>query len=108
MVKSAWSPSDGRGIARGPVYHPDMGEDFLQARLDAREEPRNESSFRIADGRWMRVRENRMTDGSRVLLTFKGPVQPSATMKVREEIETEVGDTTALILERLGDSGKLC
>ena len=56
------------GIARGPVYHPDMGEDFLRNRLAARGEPRNEASFRIADGRWMRVRENRMADGSRVLL----------------------------------------
>src|SRR4051812_14026315 len=56
------------GLARGPVYHPDMGDDFLRSRLAAREEPRNESSFRIADGRWMRVRENRMQDGSRVLL----------------------------------------
>ena len=56
------------GIARGPVYHPDMGDNFLARRLSARGEPKNESSFRIADGRWMRVRENRMQDGSRVLL----------------------------------------
>ncbi|WP_297977388.1 PAS domain S-box protein, partial [uncultured Amaricoccus sp.] len=56
------------GIARGPVYHPDMGEDFLEQRLAMRMERRNESVLRIADGRWMRVRENRMPDGSRVLL----------------------------------------
>jgi len=37
------------------------------------------------------------------LLTFKGPVLP-ATMKLREEIETEVSDPAALLalLERLG------
>ncbi|MFO1208284.1 MAG: PAS domain S-box protein [Amaricoccus sp.] len=56
------------GIARGPVYHPDMGADFLDQRLARRDELHGESAFRIADGRWMRLRENRMEDGSRVLL----------------------------------------
>lgn len=37
------------------------------------------------------------------LLTFKGPVQP-ATMKLREEIETVVGDGT-LMLRLLGELG---
>ena len=42
-------------------------------------------------------------DGGRSLLTFKGPVQPRA-MKVREELETVVGDGTLLLqmLEELG------
>ena len=42
-------------------------------------------------------------DGGRSLLTFKGPVQPSV-MKVREELETIVGDGHLLlrILEELG------
>ena len=42
-------------------------------------------------------------DGSRTLLTFKGPQQPS-TVKAREEIETETADDRDLIaiLERLG------
>ncbi len=56
------------GIARGPVYHPDMGDDFLEQRLARRAGPRSEHAMRIADGRWMRVRDNRMEDGSRVLL----------------------------------------
>ena len=40
---------------------------------------------------------------SRVVLTFKGPVQPSS-MKLREEIETDVSDgaSLGLLLERLG------
>lgn len=44
----------------------------------------------------------RMESG-RSLLTFKGPVQPSA-MKLREELETIVGDGTLMlrILEELG------
>jgi len=42
-------------------------------------------------------------DGGRSLLTFKGPVQP-ALIKVREELETIVGDGHLLlrILEELG------
>jgi len=47
----------------------------------------------------LRVRQ----DGGRSVLTFKGPVQPAA-VKVREEIETVVGDGTVLmrILSELG------
>jgi adenylate cyclase class 2 len=42
-------------------------------------------------------------ESSKSLLTFKGPVQPS-NMKLREELETVVGDGTLLlrILEELG------
>src|SRR5437868_11947402 len=40
----------------------------------------------------LRVRQ----DGGRCLLTFKGPVQPAA-VKVREELETIVGDGTLLM-----------
>ena len=56
------------GIARGPVYHPEMGEDFLGQRLAMRQARHSEHAMRIADGRWMRVRDNMMEDGSRVLL----------------------------------------
>ena len=47
------------------------------------------------------LRVRREPDGG--FLTFKGPVQPS-TMKVREEIETAIGDAGAMltILESLG------
>src|SRR5438034_182153 len=47
----------------------------------------------------LRVRQ----DGSRSLLTFKGPVQPAA-VKVREELETVVGDGT-LLMRLLGELG---
>jgi adenylate cyclase class 2 len=50
-------------------------------------------------GSLLRVR----IESGRALLTFKGPVQPSA-MKVREELETVVGDGQVLLrmLEELG------
>jgi adenylate cyclase, class 2 len=47
----------------------------------------------------LRVRQ----DGGRSVLTFKGPVQPAA-VKVREEIETVVGDGTVL-MRMLGELG---
>ena len=47
----------------------------------------------------LRVRQ----DGGRSLLTFKGPVQPAA-VKVREEIETLVGDGT-ILMRILGELG---
>ena len=42
-------------------------------------------------------------DGSRCMLTFKGPTQPGP-MKLREELETSAGDADVLhrILDRLG------
>jgi PAS domain S-box-containing protein len=57
------------GEAGGAIYHPEMGEDFIERRLRLRETPRTEHAHRIADGRWIRIRENRGPDGSRVLVT---------------------------------------
>jgi PAS domain S-box-containing protein len=56
------------GLARGPVYHPDMGPDYA-GRLAAGRRERAEREHKQADGRWVRVREARMPDGGRVLLT---------------------------------------
>ena len=47
----------------------------------------------------LRVRQ----DGGRSILTFKGPVQPAA-IKIREEVETGVGDGT-LLMRILGELG---
>ncbi|MFO1039845.1 MAG: PAS domain S-box protein [Geminicoccaceae bacterium] len=57
------------GIEIGPVYHPDMGEDFPKRRFAVRGTERSEHEQRIIDGRWLRLRESRMPDGGRVLLT---------------------------------------
>ena len=57
------------GLARGPVYHPDMGPDYATRRLASRDEPLTEREHKHIDGRWVRIREARMPDGGRVLLT---------------------------------------
>ena len=57
------------GLERGPIYHPDMGPDYALRRLATRCEERTEREHKHADGRWVRVREGRMPDGGRVLLT---------------------------------------
>jgi adenylate cyclase class 2 len=68
---------------------------------------------RLQDDRLLDTADNRLqqqrsvlrvrTESGQSLLTFKGPVQPSA-MKLREELETAVGDGPLLlrILEALG------
>ena len=57
------------GLALGPIYHPDMGEDYVERRLALHAQDEYESEHKIIDGRWVRVRESRMADGGRVLLT---------------------------------------
>ncbi|HMR32681.1 MAG TPA: PAS domain S-box protein [Geminicoccus sp.] len=57
------------GLASGPIYHPDMGEDFVARRLAMRRQDHSDHEHRVVDGRWVRVRESRMAGGGRVLLT---------------------------------------
>jgi PAS domain S-box-containing protein len=56
-------------VADGGMYHPDMGASFVERRLTDRRSPVGDSEFRIADGRWVRVRESAVAGGGRVLLT---------------------------------------
>src|SRR5919106_1610449 len=56
-------------IATGGMYHPDMGADFVERRLTDHRAPTEDREFRIADGRWVRVRESAIPGGGRVLLT---------------------------------------
>lgn len=52
----------------GPIYHPEMGADFLERRLALKLLASADHEHRLADGRWMRVRERRMAGGGRILL----------------------------------------
>jgi adenylate cyclase class 2 len=78
------------GTGATPVHGRRLQEDSL---LDTTDETlrRRRSALRVR------------VDGGRSLLTFKGPVQP-AVVKVREELETVVGDGHLLlrVLEELG------
>lgn len=56
-------------LARGPVYHPEMGAGFAEDRLAMRGRDRSDHVQRLHDGRWLRIRESRAPDGGRVLLT---------------------------------------
>ena len=65
-----------------------------------------EDSLLDTDGEMLRRRGSMLrvrTESGRALLTFKGPVLPSA-MKLREELETVVGEATLVLrlLEELG------
>jgi PAS domain S-box-containing protein len=57
------------GLAEEPVYHPDMGPDFAEKRIAMRALDHSDHTQRLADGRWLRIRESRTPDGGRVLLT---------------------------------------
>ena len=70
-------------LARGPVYHADMGPDYASRRLATRGEASTEREHKHADGRWVRVREGRMPDGGRVLLTVDVTAQREAEAALR-------------------------
>jgi PAS domain S-box-containing protein len=71
-------------VAKGSVYHPDMGEDFVERRLARHRAGAHEQEFRIADGRWIRVRESSIEGGGRVLLTSDITAQRAATAALEE------------------------
>lgn len=56
-------------LGDGPLYHADMGADFPARRLAMRARQHSEHEQHLIDGRWLRIRETRTPDGSRVLLT---------------------------------------
>ncbi|MGH6920271.1 MAG: PAS-domain containing protein, partial [Geminicoccaceae bacterium] len=71
-------------VAAGALYHPDMGEDFAARRLAQHRAAAHEHEFRIADGRWVRVRESSIEGGGRVLLTSDITAQRAATSALEE------------------------
>jgi PAS domain S-box-containing protein len=70
--------------AAGGMYHPDMGPDFVERRLIDRRAPIEDREFRIADGRWVRVRESAIPSGGRVLLTSDVTEQKAAHDQIEE------------------------
>jgi PAS domain S-box-containing protein len=70
--------------AAGGMYHPDMGPDFVERRLLDHRAPFEDREFRIADGRWIRVRESAIPSGGRVLLTSDVTAQRTADEQLEE------------------------
>ena len=70
-------------LARGPIYHADMGPDYAIQRLATRREERTEREHKHADGRWVRIREGRMPDGGRVILTVDETARREAEEALR-------------------------
>ena len=64
-------------LAKGPIYHPDMGLDFAARRMAMRRDERAEHEHKIIDGRWLRIRESHMADGGRCC---SPPTSPSAAV----------------------------
>ena len=96
-------------VASGPVYHPDMGPDFAERRLAMRQETDMEHEFRLADGRWLRIRENRMRDGGRVQLTSDISAAKAAEIAIREsELRYRaVVETQTEFVTRITPEGRL-
>ena len=74
--------------AAGGMYHPDMGPDFVERRLLDHRAPFEDREFRIADGRWIRVRESAIPSGGRVLLTsdVTAPKAADEQLEEREQL----------------------
>jgi PAS domain S-box-containing protein len=86
--------------AGGGMYHPDMGRNFAQRRLAHRMAPAEDQEFRIADGRWVRVRENALPGGGRVVLTTDITERRAAqvALEEREQLLGTVADGVPLPL----------
>jgi signal transduction histidine kinase/ActR/RegA family two-component response regulator len=54
--------------ALGPIYHPEMGEGFVERRLERHRAAQADHEIRLADGRWLHLRESALPDGGRVIV----------------------------------------
>jgi C4-dicarboxylate-specific signal transduction histidine kinase len=77
-------------LAAGPLYHPDMGPDYLERRRALHRVPTAEHEMRLADGRWLRIRENGMPGGGRVVLTTDITSQKDAEAELARQREALV------------------
>lgn len=82
------------GMCLGPIYHEEMGAAFLEDRLALRAKGRSEHVHRVADGRWLRIRENSTPDGGRVILSTDITEEKSRAAQLR---------LLALAVEQAGD-----
>ena len=74
-----------RAAAKGRLYHPEMGEDFIERRLAHHRAHAEDQEFRIPDGRWIRIRESSIPGGGRVLLSSDVTERRRARERLREQ-----------------------
>lgn len=82
------------GARQGHIYHEEMGAAFLEGRLALRATGRSEHVHRVADGRWLRIRENTLPDGGRVILSTDVTEERARAAQLR---------LLALAVEQAGD-----
>ena len=83
------------GMALGPIHHPDMGEGFLGRRLAMRRADQGDHEQHLPDGRWVRIREARLPDGGRVLLSSDITLQRSLEAELRQAEKLKAVGTLA-------------
>jgi signal transduction histidine kinase len=77
-------------LAAGSFYHEEMGPDYVERRRALHRLPTAEHEMRLADGRWLRVRENGMPGGGRVVLTTDITGQKHAEAELARQREALV------------------
>jgi PAS domain S-box-containing protein len=95
--------------SESPLYHPDMGQGFLERRLALRESPHVEHEQRVIDGRWFRIRESRTPDGGKVLLTTEitGMKEAAAALEASEARFRAVVESQSEFVQRVTPEGRL-
>ena len=83
------------GLAIGPVYHPDMGAEFVERRLEMHRAAPSDHVHRLIDDRHVRIREIATADGGRVLLSSD---------VTAEEAREGARALLALAVENVGDA----
>ncbi|WP_159718912.1 PAS domain S-box protein [Geminicoccus flavidas] len=83
----------------GPLYHQDMGDDFVQQRLDMHRTAQGKMLIRYPNDEWRMIQERRMADGGRVVLTIDVTEAQQREQQLR---------LLATAVEQAGDSVEIC
>ena len=83
------------GMASGPIHHPDMGDGFVERYLAMRRADQCDHAQHLVDGRWVRIREARMPDGGRVVLSSDITRQRSLEAELRQAEKLKAVGTLA-------------
>ncbi len=87
-----------RAAGAAGMYHDEMGPDFAARRIAHHRAPVEDQEFRIADGRWIRVRESAVPGGGRVLLTrdITDRIRSREELREREQLWRAIAECVPL------------